>query len=171
MVHWIDVAHWILDVDHPETAVSIGQHINAEGLWETPDAVQTLLTYPGNIQVHFEGMFSNARNGARIEFQGTQASIHIDRGGYVVIPERLSKVPASELILGTGPRGADFYDKPDGEMVHLTNWVDCLRSRQQPTAPIEAGVSAASAAHLSNQAMRYGGTARWSDQFQPPAKS
>lgn len=170
MVHWIDVAHWVLNVDHPDEAVSIGQHINSEGIWETPDAVQTLLKYPGNIQMHFEGMFSNARNGARIEFQGTEASIHVDRGGYVVIPERKSKVPASELILGTGPRGADFYDKPDGEMVHLTNWVDCLRSRKQPTAPIEAGVSAASAAHLANMAMRHNGASRWADQFAPPVK-
>lgn len=170
MVHWIDVAHWVLDVDHPEQAVSLGQHINAEDLWETPDAVQTLLSYPGNIQMHFEGMFSNARNGSRIEFQGTEASIHVDRGGYLVIPERKSKVPASELILGTGPRGADFYDKPDGELVHLTNWVDCLRSREQPSAPIEAGVSAASAAHLANIAMRYTGSASWSDQFQPPSR-
>lgn len=170
MVHWIDVAHWVLNVDHPETAVSIGQHINAEGLWETPDSVQTLLTYPGNIQMHFEGTFSNARNGARIEFQGTEASIHVDRGGYVVIPERKSKVPASELILGTGPRGADFYDKPDGELVHLTNWIDCLRSRKQPSAPIEAGVAAASAAHMSNLALRQQITARWSDQFEPPGK-
>jgi len=168
MVHWIDVAHWVLDVDHPDHAVSIGQHINAEGLWETPDSVQTLLTYPGNVQMHFEGTFSNARNGARIEFQGTEASIHVDRGGYVVIPERKSKVPASEWILGTGPRGADFYDKPDGEMVHLTNWVDCLRSRQAPTAPIEAGVSAASAAHLANLALRHGGSTRWSDVLARP---
>lgn len=165
MVHWIDVAHWVLGVDHPDHAVSLGQHINAEGLWETPDTVQTILTYPGNVQMHFEGTFSNARNGARIEFQGTEASIHVDRGGYQVIPERKSKVPASEWILGTGPRGADFYDKPDGELVHLTNWVDCLRSRNTPTAPIEAGVSAASAAHLSNLALRQGGSARWSDQF------
>lgn len=171
MVHWIDVAHWVLNVDHPDEAVSIGQHINSEGVWETPDAVQTLLKYPGNIQMHFEGMFSNARNGARIEFQGTEASIHVDRGGYQVIPERKSKVPASELILGTGPRGADFYDKPDGEMVHLTNWIDCLRSRKQPTAPIEAGVSAASAAHLANMAMRHNGSARWADLFAPPGKS
>lgn len=168
MVHWIDVAHWILDVDHPEQAVSIGQHINAEGLWETPDAVQTLLSYPGNIQMHFEGMFSNARNGSRIEFQGTEASIHIDRGGYQVIPERKSKVPASELILGTGSRGADFYDKPDGELIHLTNWVDSIRSRKQPSAPIEAGVSAASAAHLANIAMRDGGCAHWNDHLNPP---
>lgn len=171
MVHWIDVAHWVLNVDHPTQAVSIGQHINSEGLWETPDAVQTLLTYPGNIQMHFEGMFSNARNGARIEFQGTEASIHVDRGGYQVIPERKSKVPASELILGTGPRGADFYDKPDGELVHLTNWVDCLRSQKQPSAPIEAGVSAASAAHMANLALRHTGAARWDDQFQPPNRA
>ena len=171
MVHWIDVAHWILNVDHPEQAVSIGQHINAEGLWETPDAVQTLLTYAGNIQMHFEGMFSNARNGSRIEFQGTEASIHIDRGGYQVIPERKSKVPASEMILGSGPRGADFYDKPDGELIHLTNWIDCIRTRKQPTAPIEAGVSAASAAHLANIAMREGGAATWSDVINPPSNS
>ena len=107
--------------------------------------------------------------GARIEFQGTEASIHIDRGGYQVIPERKSKVPASELILGTEPtwRNADFYNKPDGELVHLTNWIDCVRSRKQPNAPIEAGVSAASAAHLANLAMRRGGSAKWADQFHP----
>ena len=125
--------------------------------------MQTVLSYPGNIQMHFEGTFANARNGARIEFQGTDASIHVDRGGYQVIPERKSKVEASEWILGTGPRGADFYDKPDGELVHLTNWVDCLRSRKTPTAPIEAGVSAAAAAHLANRALKSGGAASWID--------
>ena len=163
MVHWIDVAHWVLDVDHPLHAVSLGQHVYSEGVWETPDTVQTVLTYPGNIQMHFEGTFANARHGARIEFQGTEASIHIDRGGYQIIPERKSKVEASEWILGTGLRGADFYDKPDGELVHLTNWVECIRSRKPTAAPIEAGVSAASAAHLANSALRSSGSARWAD--------
>ena len=163
MVHWIDVAHWVLNVDHPDHAVSIGEHFYSEGVWETPDTVQTILSYPGNIQMHFEGTFANARNGARIEFQGTEASIYVDRGGYQVIPERKSKVEASEWILGTGPRGADFYDKPDGELVHLTNWVDCLRTRKTPTAPIEAGVSAAAAAHLANRALKSGGSATWAD--------
>jgi hypothetical protein len=65
------------------------------------------------------------------------------------------------MILGAGPRGADFYDKPDGEMVHVANWVECMRSRKTPTAPAEAGVSAASAAHLANIALRTGETAKW----------
>jgi predicted dehydrogenase len=161
MVHWIDVAHWVLNVDHPERAVSLGEHIQSEGVWETPDSVQTILAYPGPIQMHFEGTFANARYGARIEFEGTDATIYVDRGGYQVIPERRSKVQASELILGTGPRGADFYEQPDGELLHLSNWVDCIRSRKTPTAPIEAGVSAAAAAHLANKALRSGGTAKW----------
>ena len=66
-----------------------------------------------------------------------------------------------ELVLGTGRRGQDFYDKPDGELLHLTNWVECVRSRQKPHCPAEAGVGAASAAHLGNQAYRGGGVAKW----------
>jgi len=108
----------VLNVDHPEHAVSIGQHINSEGVLGDTDAVQTLLTYPGNIQMHFEGMFSNARNGARIEFRNSSLNPCGPRRLPGYFPERLSKVPASELILGTGPRGADFYDTPDGELVH-----------------------------------------------------
>lgn len=170
MVHWIDVAHWILDVEHPTMATSIGDFYHADGLWETPDTVQTLLRYerkspgenqPRTIQAYFEGTFSNARNASMIEFMGTEATLYIDRGRYEVIPERRSKVKASELILGEGPRGADFYAQPDGETLHLANWVACCRSRQTPTAPAEAGVHAASAAHLANQALRAGEVARW----------
>ena len=154
MVHWVDVAHWVLDLGAPEKAVSIGQFIAAKDVWETPDTVQTLMTYPGGVQMHFEGTFSNARKGAHIEFQGTEASIYMDRGRYELIPERNKKIEPKQVILGSGPPGADFYDKPDGELLHLQNWVSCIRSRKEPTAPVRAGVSAAAAAHLANRALR-----------------
>jgi predicted dehydrogenase len=160
MVHWIDVAHWFLDLDHPLSAVAVGSQPLSRGLWQTPDTVQTLLTYPNDVQAHFEGTFSNARDGARIEFEGTDATLYIDRGRYELIPER-GKGGPKELILGSGGRGRDFYDRPDGELLHLTNWVECVRSRKRPNAPAEAGVSAASAAHLANAALRSGQTAVW----------
>jgi predicted dehydrogenase len=163
MVHWIDVAHWILNVEYPEKAVSLGQFTVAKDVWETPDTVQTILSYPGNIQMHFEGTFGNAREGAHIVFMGSEASLYIDRGGYILTPERNKKVAPQELILGKNPshRGADFYDLPDGELLHLTNWVDCIKSRKKPTAPAEGGVASAAAAHLANQAMRGNGVAVW----------
>jgi predicted dehydrogenase len=162
MVHWIDVAHWFLELDHPLAATSIGQHFAAKDVWETPDAVQCLLQYPNSIQAYFEGTFSNARNGAMIEFMGTEGTLYIDRGAYRVIPDP-GKGEVEELILGTNPRrGADFYDKPDGELVHLTNWIECMRSRQRPACPAEAGVGAASAAHLANRALRTRNVVHWS---------
>jgi predicted dehydrogenase len=165
MVHWIDVAHWFLDLDHPTTATALGQHFIAKDVWETPDGVQCLLQYPNNIQAYFEGNFSNARHGAMITFMGTEGSLYIDRGGYRIFPDP-GKGEVEELILSKNPprRGADFYDIPDGELLHLTNWVECVRSRQRPTCPAEAGVSAASAAHLANTALRSGQVVKWSGE-------
>lgn len=163
MVHWIDVVHWYLDLDHPATAASIGNHFQAKDLWETPDTVQTVMQYPKQeLQAYFEGTFVNARNGAMCEFMGSEATLYIDRGRYEVHPERRSKLKPGEMVLGSGPRGADFYDQPDGELLHLSNWIECVRSRKRPNCPVEAGVSSASAAHLANKALRSGATAKWS---------
>ncbi|WP_020468927.1 Gfo/Idh/MocA family protein [Zavarzinella formosa] len=165
MVHWIDVAHWILKVDHPEKAVALGNHLVSKDVWETPDTVQTVLTYPGGIQMHFEGTFANAHRGAMITFMGKDATLYLDRGAMIVTPERNKKLEPQELILGKTPthRGADFYDLPDGELLHLTNWVESMKSRQAPSAPAEGGVSSASAAHLANKALRNGGVATWKE--------
>ncbi|MES1213087.1 MAG: Gfo/Idh/MocA family oxidoreductase [Singulisphaera sp.] len=162
MVHFLDIANWYLELDHPTTAATIGDHFQAAGLWQTPDTVQTLLHYPDQgVQAYFEGTFVNARNAAMIEFMGSEGTLYLDRGRYEVIPERRSKLEPSELVIGDGPRGADFYGQPDGELLHLTNWIECIRSRQKPNAPAEAGVAAASAAHLGNRALRSGQVAHW----------
>lgn len=162
MVHYIDVVHWFLDLDHPLQATTIGAHYTSKGIWETPDTIQTLLLYPNDVQVYFEGTFCNARNGAMLEFMGTKATLYLDRGRYEIYPERTKTAEPSEaMILGSGKRGQDFYDKPDGELLHLTNWIECVRSRKRPNVPAEAGVSAAAAAHLGNQAYRSREVATW----------
>ena len=169
MVHYVDVAQWYLDAAHPDQAVSIGNKFTEER-WETPDTAQTLLKYPGS-QVYFESTFMNARNGAMLEFMGTEATLYLDRGRLEVIPERkrdprnrnpqLPTEPEMQWVLGSGPKGADFYDQPDGELLHLANWLDCIRTRQTPNAPVEAGIAAASAAHMANIALQKGGVAAW----------
>src|SRR5262249_54282919 len=148
------------------TATTLGDNFRPENRWETPDTVQALLGYPSaQLQVYFEGTFVNARNAAMLEFMGTDATLYLDRGRYEIHPERkrgadntwlTPTVEARELVLGNGPRGADFYEKPDGEVLHLQNWIDAVRNRKPPIAPVSAGVSAASAAHLANQAYRQG---------------
>jgi predicted dehydrogenase len=161
MVHWIDVVHWFLNLDHPIKAVTVGGNYISRGIWQTPDTIQTLLIYPGDLQVHFEGTFCNARQGAMVEFMGTEATLYVDRGRFELIPEPRSKQKPEEMILGTGPRGRDFYDRPDGELLHLQDWIDAIRNSRQPSATVLAGVRAAASAHLGNQAFRGNGVAEW----------
>lgn len=163
MVHWLDVAHWVLGVDHPDKAVTIGQFNTARDIWQTPDTIQTLMHYGNNLQMHFEGTFCNARAGAMIEFMGTEGNLYIDRGRFELTPElRFPKNKPEEMILNKElPRGRDFYLNPDGELLHLQNWIDAIRNGRQPSAPISAGVSAAASAHLANEAYRRERVAVW----------
>jgi predicted dehydrogenase len=163
MVHQVDIVHWIMGVDHPDSACAIGNHFNSKGAWQTPDTIQALMQYGDKFLGYYEGTFVNARNNAMIEFMGTDATVYVDRGRYELYPERNKKVPADSLVLGSGPKGQDFYDKPEGELLHLTNWIECIRTRAKPIAPAEAGVSAASAAHLGNLAYRSGQVAHWKE--------
>ncbi len=162
MVHWIDVAYWFLDLDNPLMATSVGDHFKAKDLWQTPDTVQTLLRYPEQqVQAYFEGTFVSARNRAMIEFMGTEATLYLDRGRYEIHPEPNKKIEYQELILSKGPRGADFFEEVDGALLHLRNWIHCVRARKTPNCPVEEGVKSAAAAHLANQALRTGRVAWW----------
>jgi predicted dehydrogenase len=162
MVHFIDVACWFLDLEYPATTSAVGDHFLVDHPWETPDTVQTLLHFPGReVQVHFEGTFINARDKAMIQLMGPEVTMYLDRGRLEILPEWHSKVPKGEWILGSGAKGGSFYTENDGPLLHLTNWVDCMRTRNAPNAPVEGGVIAAAAAHLANMAFRRGELVRW----------
>ncbi len=108
------------------------------------------------MQAYFEGTFVNARNAAMMRVHGDEGdAVHRPRPlrGH---PERHSKLKAQRADPRHGPRGPDFYDQPDGELLHLANWIECIRSRKTPTAPAEAGVQSASAAHLANKCIARG---------------
>jgi predicted dehydrogenase len=163
MVHFIDVANWFCDLDAPAVAVTLGENYITKGFWETPDTIETVLGYPEKqIQVFFEGTFVNARKGARLEFMGRDATLYLDRGRYEIHPEK-GKGSVTEFVPGTGARGADFDPNVRCGLLHLTNWVECVRTRKTPNAPVAAGVSACKGAHLGNIALKKGGAARWED--------
>jgi predicted dehydrogenase len=161
MVHWMDVVNWYLDLPEPSSAAAIGNHFLREGMWETPDTVQTLVSYPNpGVQVHFEGTFVNHRQRAMTEFMGTKGTLYIDRGRYEFHPEN-EVGTYREKILGQGVRGADFYKEPPGEKLHLEDWLSAIREGRPTRCPATAGVQAVLASHLSNQSLRSGEVARW----------
>jgi predicted dehydrogenase len=103
-------------------------------------------------------------SGTELRFcrQQLPAVFHGERGTMWMSRNKFSTDPP-DLVRG-GPdkevtkkwQGAGYVARP-----HLENWLDCLRSRQQPNAPLESGHRTATVCHLANLARQLGRNLRW----------
>jgi len=148
--HWIDVVHWAMKVDQPKDAFILADKTIFER-WECPDTIQAAFRYAG-FDVVYEGMMGSSIDDGGLEFRGTEATLKINRGGFGVYHEGVS---ARENPVVK----ADSFR--DGTIDHVQNFLDCVRSRKEPNAPVETGVAAARAGHIGNLALHRGGQIVW----------
>jgi hypothetical protein len=95
--------------------------------------------------------------GGNIVFRGSQAMMKINRDGYDVYPEGV--VPPEKTTYP--PPVASARSTKDGTIDHVRNFLDCVRSRKTPNAPVGPSVAAARAAHIGNLAYKNGGRFDW----------
>ena len=72
-------------------------------------------------------------------------------------PWQARSEPAS-LISAEFPSGKYSVDATSA---HVRNFLDCVKSRQEPAAPVEVGHRSASLCHLGNVAIRLGRNVKW----------
>lgn len=153
LTHWIDVVHWYLGVDTPATAVVTAANHRQKTL-EWPDTVTATLEYAKGFMVTHTGTYASSIDDGGIEVRGDRATLKVDRERLAVYSEDSRKgqpwrhTPEPEILVRS---------VADGTAAHLANWLDCIRSREVPTAPLEAGVLAARAAHVANRSILAGG--------------
>ncbi|MHB8503282.1 MAG: Gfo/Idh/MocA family protein [Candidatus Acidiferrales bacterium] len=148
--HWIDVAQWAMKADTPKDAQMLGDKYIFEQ-WDCPDTVQAALRYPG-FDVVYEGMMASSIDDGGLEFRGTEGTLKLNRSGFSVYHEGVSGREHPVV------RAESFLD---GTVSHMENFFDCVRSRKEPNAPVETGVSAARAGHIANLAYQRGGQIAW----------
>ncbi len=146
--HWVDVIQWTLNADSPAAAQAMGDRY-AITPWECPDTINASFQYPG-FAVVYNGTMVGSLEGGGIVFRGTKAMMKLNRDGFSVYPEGV--VPREKTHFP--PPTLEMKSAEDGTVAHLRNFLDCVRSRAVPNAPVEAGVAAARAAHIGNRALR-----------------
>jgi predicted dehydrogenase len=156
MTHWIDVAQWYMNVDAPISALATGGNYNLK-LWETPDTVNVTLEFPRNFMAAYLGTFVSKVDDGGLEFRGDKGTLKIDRSRLAFYRDDAANVA------GTNAPEPDIYVRSsgDGTLTHLQNWLDCIRSRKAPNAPIRIGHQAARTSHIANAALRAGHQVRW----------
>jgi predicted dehydrogenase len=151
--HWVDVVHWAMASDTPQLAETLGNKYQFTE-WDCPDTISAVFQYP-NFQVNYEGMMMCAIDDGGLVFRGTEAKMTLDRARLRVFPE------GKGVSLFAPEASVDVPSKADGTLAHMANFLESVRSRKDPNAPVEAGVAAARAAHIGNLALRQGRRQNW----------
>ncbi len=111
--------------------------------YNAPDSVETILEYD-DFLVRYSTAFGTG-NGNYLKFFGPKGTLDASnwRGTPFPIESKGAEDPLPE-----GSAAPVVESDP-----HMLNWLKCLRSRQQPNAPIDAGYSHSIAVIMSDEAL------------------
>jgi predicted dehydrogenase len=203
MSHAIDMVHHVTGDPFPHSAVAHGGVFAWRDGRENPDTFQALLEYPKGFLVSYATSFGNDSDSftrimgdrgtlVNIGGEGSQRWKIVEEKGthernpFVRRAERYVKLGAAERSrmswkqkLWTGAVEKTYGPLPfisDSNPSHMTNWLECLRTRKDPNASVERGLAQSAASIMAARAQREGRKLYWNPQTeeiseQPPAVS
>jgi len=144
--HHNDIAQWALGTEHggPVEVDGVGVFPD-NGLFNVPTSFDVTYRYANGVILVCS---SRGENG--VFFQGTDGWIFVSRS-------RIDADPKSLLKETLGPDEIHLYESRD----HRGNFLECLRTRSEPIAPVEVGHRSATVCHIGNISMLLGRKLRW----------
>lgn len=157
-VHFFDLVHFITGSGPPSRAVTMAGSYrwNRDG-FDVPDSVETTLEYPDQgFLVRYSSTFG-VRGNSFLKFFGTRGEMDATRWGD---PFAISGATVEdEERVRDGQAIAEAESTP-----HMLNFLECVRSREEPHAPIEAGYNHSVAAILADESMVHGCRVKYDPQ-------
>jgi predicted dehydrogenase len=176
--HEIDIVHWVMKAQVPKAAASAGGRLALLDNGETPDTQDAVFEYPGFTTLWSNREASRGRGqGEGLEFFGTKGSMTLSRSGFQVFPDMKvppqNEIPQFEGHPVGGPQRVPnaaatpwceaLKQKASNDLLasHARNFIDCVKSRQQPVSSLEEEHGVATACHLANISLRLGRKVKW----------
>lgn len=153
MIHQIAWIMSALDLPLPTAACMSGGVFSEKDGREVPDTIAVTVEFPNEVVVTWQSTFNNRRYGLGQRILGSDGTVEYVAG-------------ATDMVSGESEEEIHYYpeklNRPNGEVLtgksptanHMANWIDCMRSRKTPNAPVELGYKSAVVAHMSNLSYR-----------------
>ncbi len=144
--HHIDIAQWALGtMDSGPTRIEGQGEFPRDGLWNAAVTYDIRCSYDSGVELIIT---SRAPNGVR--FEGDRGTLFVTRGHIEADPAEILREQIGE-----------HEDRLPVSNDHRMNFIECVRSRTEPVAPIEHAHRSIAIAHLGNISMRLGRPIRW----------
>jgi predicted dehydrogenase len=165
MVHQVGFWFKVLGLKIPRrVTMSGGNYLSPE--MEVPDTMDVSMDQPENLLFTWNSMFGNRHFGEGDDLvlgnKGTILRNEMDQVRYV--PEGKEEAREATEAAKISEKAPDLISSGDTTDTHMQNFLDCVRSRQEPNCPFEIGFRSAIACQMAITSYRQGRTVRWDGQ-------
>jgi len=154
--HHVDSAHWGMDTEFTGPIEIWGSaKFPTKGLWDVHGDFKTYGRYANGVTMIISGDFPNG-----IKFIGTEGWIFVSRGNETVTgSDPVAKLQDATALAASdpkiiksviGPNEIHLYESSE----HHLNWLESIRSRKEPIAPVEVAHRSCSTCLLHHIAMK-----------------
>lgn len=162
----VDSAHWGMNTEYTGPVEIWGSALfPTKGLWDVHGDFKTYGLYANGVTMVISGEFPNG-----IRFIGNQGWIFVSRGrATVTASDPVAKLQDSEALSASDPKIIKSVIGPDE--IHLEesadhhgNWLQAIKTRRQPIAPVEVAHRSCSGCLLHHMAMKAKRKLYWDPQ-------
>jgi len=168
--HGIDLVHYFLDDHFPKSVVAHGGVFAWRDGRQNPDTFQALLEYRKGFLVSFSTSFGNdcdsfsrimGKKGTLVNIggEGSPRWKWVEEKGNHEDDPFIKRQEKYVLLPGNDKLPPTFMG--DEDLSHMTNWLECLRSRKAPNATVIHGFAHSVAAIMAARAYREGKKLYW----------
>ncbi len=154
--HVFDGIHMLMDAGFPLAVNASAGKPHKPGV-DQPESVVAIAEYAedfiGVFSINYAAMQYKTRNDQLNQLDGDLARMDIGREELKIFPKGAEDAPA---ISRKSPRGFAYATD-----LHVQNFLDCVRTRRQPAAPIHLAFQAALVVQMANLSLKQGRRLRW----------
>jgi len=150
-VHHLDIANWgCPSVASEPCELEFTGHYRNDGLTDNINDWRGEFRYDSGLRMTYSDTGNPNQQGCL--FRGDKGWVHVNRSRSSFEPESLRSVEirSDEIDLAAGATGS-----------HYNNFIQCVRSRKDPIAPVEAGFQASYLGMIAEISIRLGRKLKW----------
>jgi len=160
--HIVDCIQWFMNSKAPLAVTCTGGKINLPGA-EIPETATIAIEYPedylATFTLGYKAMQYSPFDDQIKQFHGSKARFDVGREWYSLYPEQKTAIDLKASEEKKKP-GSFSSAAPS----HIRNFLDCIRTRKDPNAPVEAGQGTAIVLAMAMDSLRSGKRLKWNAQ-------
>ncbi len=154
--HVFDGIHMLMSAAYPQAVTAAAGRPHKAGV-DMPESVVVTAEYPSDFvavfTINYAAMRYKTRNDQLNHYDGDKARMDIGREEYRVYMQGAEETVA---MAKKSERGFGFATD-----LHVRNFIECMRTRKTPTAPMALGFQATLVPQMANLSLRHGRRIRW----------